>query len=215
MAIKRTPAIGTFAALALVGTGLLATQTWAQDQTPIDEQIAELKQNAETSAQNGVTALQNDQYSTASTEFSYAAQYAKQLKGYALAEYLPEAGDGWTAENLEVVSAGAAMFGGGTTVEQDYVNAESTVTIRILTDSPLMQSVAMMLNNPMIMMGANQQTETVMINNQRAMVETKSNGKSTVSLPYGGNYLLQGEGPKDDVVALMNNIDFQGLSAVQ
>ena len=215
MAIKRILGTGAVVTLALVGTGLLATQTWAQDQTPIEEQIAELKQNAETSAQNGVTAMQNNQYSTAATEFSYAAQYAKQLKGYALAEYLPEASDGWATENLEIASAGAAMFGGGTTVEQDYVNAESTVTIRILTDSPLMQSVAMMLNNPMIMMGANQKTETVMINNQRAMVETKSNGKATVSLPYGGVFLLQGEGPKDEVVALMNNIDFQGLSAVQ
>lgn len=215
MAIKQVFGTGAILGLALTGTSLLAMHSWAQDQKPIDEQIAELKQNAETSAQNGVTALQNNQYGSAATEFSYAAQYAKQLKGYGLAEFLPDAADGWTAENLEVVSAGAAMFGGGTTVEQDYVNAESTVKIRILTDSPLMQSVMMMLNNPMIMMGSNQKTETVMINNQRAMVETKSDGKATVSLPYNGIYLLQGEGPKDDVVAYMNNIDFQGLSAVQ
>jgi len=193
---------------------------WSQEpsQDPpqdIGQTIEELKQNAESSAQNASAALQNGRYGAAVTEYGYAAQYARQLKGYNLAQYLPPAADGWTTRNLEVASAGAAMFGGGTTVEQEYLRGNERVTLRIVTDSPLMQSVMMMLNNPMIMMGTSQQNQTVMINNQRAMVEAGSDGTVTVSLPHQGIYLLQGEGPQEAVVTYMNAFDFMGLGTVQ
>lgn len=200
---------------AVLGLSLTSQIAYSQDGSDFEQKIEELKQNAETSAQNATTALQNDEYSTATIEFGYAAQYSRQLKGYSLAQYLPEPKDGWTTENLEVESAAAAMFGGGTTVKQDYVSGDERVTLSILTDSPLMQSVMMMLNNPMIMMGSNQGNQTVMINNQRAMVETKSNGNVTVSLPHAGVYLLQGEGPQEAVVTHMNEINYTGLATAQ
>lgn len=191
-----------------------AVPVTAEEPSEATQKLEELKQNAENSAKNGVTALNNKQFGTAATEFEYAAQYSRQLKGYGLANYLPPAQDGFAAENLQVSSAGASMFGGGTAVEQDYVKGDDKVTIRILSDSPLLQSMMVMISNPMIAMN-NPKMSAETINGQRALVEDKGAGAVQVSLPFNNVYLIQGEGPKAATLAHMKALDYKGLAAVQ
>lgn len=176
----------------------------------VEDKIAELSANAAASAENGGKALADGRYSAAATEFEYAASYAKQIRAYGLAKHLAPAANGWSTENLEVVAVGAAMFGGGTSVQQDYVKGGETATLRILADSPLMQSFAMMLANPMLMAASSDGPESVMIDGRRAIVQPQGDGVQ-ISMPVNNAYLIQAEGERDSVIALIEASNIQAL----
>lgn len=67
---------------------------------------------------------------------------------------LPDALENWTAEEATAGSnAGMMMMGGGTQLSRTYrkKGTGESVTIDITADSPMIQAMAMMLNNPMLM----------------------------------------------------------------
>ena len=130
----------------------------------------------------------------------------RQVRGDELMAFLPEPLDEWTAGDATSASAGAAMFGGGTTVERTYHKGSKTVTARIITDSPMMQAMMMLFSNPIIL--ASQGGSLQMIGGQQALV--KPDG---VTIIQNNTYLLQvdGDAQQADYVEYASGYDFDGL----
>ena len=179
---------------AVVALGLLALTARADDVTDAIDQARDLYDDGQTQA--------------AITQLEFAAQMIRQARGASLAAFLPEPLDGWTAEAADVQSAGAAMFGGGTTVARSYQQAGQHVTISIITDSPLLQSMLMLFSNPVLM--ASQGGQLQMIQGQQALV--KPDG---VTMVLNNTYLVQVNGGASaaDFVAYAGAIDLPGLLA--
>lgn len=89
------------------------------------------------------------QYSDAVDSLNYAEQLIQQKKSAGLENFLPEPLKGWEANKATSQAASSAMFGGGISAEREYTKKSSFIKIQIVTDSPLMQSVMMMMSNPM------------------------------------------------------------------
>lgn len=85
--------------------------------------------------------------SKAIENLDYAAQILRQKKGEGVSAVLPEALDGWTAREANSTAIGAGMFG-GVNASREYSKAESNVTITIMSDSPMIQSMSMIFSNP-------------------------------------------------------------------
>ncbi len=154
-------------------------------------------------------------YSEAATTLDYASQMIRQMKGEQVGEFLPEPLDGWTAEDTETTAVGAAMFGGGLAAERRYENGGRSITVRILADSPLLQSMSMMMTNPMIVSSTGARLEVIA--GQRAIVR-QDRGDLSISSIIANRYLIQVEGDrveKADLEAYFKAIDFNGLKAMQ
>ncbi len=89
------------------------------------------------------------EYTEAASNLDYAAQLVRQRKSETLKELLPEAPPGWIAGEPEAQALGTAILGGAVTVSRDYKKGAASVTVEIVSDSPLLQSVLMMIKNPM------------------------------------------------------------------
>jgi hypothetical protein len=73
----------------------------------------------------------------------------QQAKAQGLESLLPQPLSGWMAEKAESTAVGAAMFGGGITVEKRYTKDKSSVSVQIVTDSPMLQGLMTLFSNPM------------------------------------------------------------------
>ncbi|MCI5146510.1 MAG: hypothetical protein D3923_13530, partial [Candidatus Electrothrix sp. AR3] len=105
--------------------------------------------------------------------------------------------------------------GWGVTVSRDYFTAQgATVSIEIVSDSPVLQSIIMMLNNPLFAgaSGGNLQT----IKQQRAIVkydEKEQDGE--VNIVVASRFIVSLEGHKIDLAMLIRYaeaVDFEALA---
>jgi len=78
-----------------------------------------------------------------------AANLLRQAQADALKAMLPPAPSGWNADEVETSAVGAAMLGGGTTVSRTYHNGDQQVEVQIITDSPILQGMAALINSPL------------------------------------------------------------------
>jgi hypothetical protein len=155
-------------------------------------------------------------YSEAASGLNYAAQLVQQKKGAAMESILPEPLSGWTAEAATSQAAGAAMFGGGVSVERRYARDSSTVNIQVVTDSPMLQSMMMMMANPMFATSDGGKLET--INGQRAIVKMNTGDRSgQIQLVIASRFLVTIQGDevsKDDMVDYARAIDYKKMTTL-
>jgi len=104
----------------------------------------------------------------------YVLELLKQKSGDAIKAYLPEALEGWEAEEAKSETAGAGMLGGGTVLSRLYKKEKSKVTVEIVTDSPLIQSLGSVFANPMFASGG----EIKRINREKAMIKYNTKRES-------------------------------------
>ena len=71
---------------------------------------------------------------------------------------------------------GVAMMGGGTTAERDYSKGNETVKISLLSDSPMIQGMAMMFSGAM----AGPDNKLVVIDGRRMMYSKSDNAYQTI-----------------------------------
>ena len=106
------------------------------------------------------------------------------------------------------------MFGAGTSAERNYTREEATVTVRIMTDSPMLQGVGMMLNNPMFANADGSKLER--INKQKAIVKYEESRRSgSINLVVAGTVLITIEGDDvdpDDLKAYAEAIDYKAIA---
>ncbi len=156
-------------------------------------------------------------FSNAAGSLEYAAQLIRQKKGGELETFLPKALPGWTAEDASSQSMGGAMFGGGVTAQRDFQKGSSRVTVQIITDSPMLQGMMMMITNPMLATADGGKLEK--INRQKAIVKyIDSDRAGDVTLAIANRFLVMVEGEdvsKDDLKAYAGAIDFKKLAMME
>jgi hypothetical protein len=118
-------------------------------------------------------------YTGAASNLDYAAQLVRQQKSERMKALLPEPLSGWEGKEANAQALGAAILGGGVTVSREYSKGSSNVSVEIVSDSPVLQSVLMMVNNPMFAGAGGGKLETV--RGQRAILKYDS-GKKTGEL---------------------------------
>ena len=153
-------------------------------------------------------------FAGAAGSLDYAAQLIRQKRGEGMTNLLPAPLKGWTAEDASSQAAGTSMFGGGTSAERKYMKGDASVTIQIMTDSPMLQGVAMMLNNPMFAGADGGKLER--INKQKALVKYEESDRSgSINLMVGGTVLITIEGNNldlEDLRAYAEAIDYQAIA---
>lgn len=168
------------------------------------------------SIDEGTEFYNNGEYAEAVTSLNYAVQLIQQKKGEVLVKLLPEPLDGWSAQDAESQSAGAAMFGGGITAEREYSKGDGRVTIRIITDSPMMQGVMMMFSNPMFATSDGGKLER--IGKQKAIVKFDDADRSgNLQMVVANRFLVMVEGndvAREDLLAYAGAIDTAKLAAL-
>ncbi|HHB76296.1 MAG TPA: hypothetical protein ENK84_07110 [Desulfobulbus sp.] len=150
----------------------------------------------------------------AASNVDYAAQLIRQKKSEKMKALLPPPLAGWQAGEASAQAMGTAVFGGGVTVSRKYGKGSSTVEVEIVSDSPVLQSVMMMLNNPMFAGAGGGTLET--IKGQRAIVKyNKGNHSGDVNIVVAGRFMVTVKGQRvdrADLVAYAGAVDYQGLT---
>jgi len=153
-------------------------------------------------------AYEEGDIAAAKEELDYASQLLGQMRAKKLESLLPEALDGWTRKDAKASNAGAAMFGGGTSANAEYSRGKDRIKISIITDSPMLSSMAMMFNNPAL---AGTQGTVKRINRQKVMV--KKDGGITAMVDKRIMVEVSGRGPAEAKEAYFKAIDIKALKA--
>jgi hypothetical protein len=166
------------------------------------------------SVDEALKAYKDGDYATAAASLDAAAQMIRQKRAESFSALLPAAPSGWTAEDATSAAAGAAMLGGGVSAERRYTKGDSSVTIKILTDSPMMSAVMMMLNNPAILASSGS-GKLERIKGQKALVK-QDGDDGEINIVVGGTMLVTIDG--DSVTAaemkvFAESIDYAKLAA--
>jgi len=155
-------------------------------------------------------------YSGAVESLNYATQLIQQKKSENLTSFLPEPLDGWAAEKSTSQAVGAAMFGGGVTAERRYTKDDRKITVQIVTDSPMLQSMMMMFSNPMFASSDGGKMER--IKRQKALVKyDPSTEQGEIQIVVAKRFLVTINGNnvnKDDLKAYAKGINYKKLSAI-
>ena len=155
-------------------------------------------------------------YSEALTSLDTANQFIRQKKAEEVVKLLPAAPKDWEAGEPETEAAASSLLGGGVTAKRTYTRGNSNVTIKVQSDSTVMQYAAM-LSNPMLLAASGAKMET--IKGQRVTVEFKSGGDTgTIKAVVDGRYLVEIEGNGiaiDDLRTFAKAIDFTKLAAMK
>lgn len=139
------------------------------------------------SIEEALEAYNDNDYLMATQALETAVQLIKQKKGESLAELLPEPPDGWEAEEAESQAASSAFFGGAVSAERVYTKGNSEITVKYLSDSPMLQGIMMMLGNPMF--ASADGGKLIRLNGQRALLKYDASDESG-SLQFAVNNLL-------------------------
>ncbi|MDY0362698.1 MAG: hypothetical protein RBR08_14700 [Desulforegulaceae bacterium] len=120
------------------------------------------------SINEGLEYYKSGDFTSSVSSLRYATQLIQQKKGESLETILPEALPGWTSNPATSNAAAGEFFGGGLSAEKSYNKENSSISIQILADSPMMQGVMMMISNPMLVSSDGGKLKK--IKNQKAVV---------------------------------------------
>ena len=118
----------------------------------------------------------NQNYTQAAKDLDFASQLIRQKKGDMLKTVLPEPLEGWNALEATSQAVGAALMGGMTSAEKTYTKDSSSVTVRVTSDSPMIQGMVMMMGNPSFASATG--SKAIKVNNQDAILTLQSDGSS-------------------------------------
>ncbi len=170
----------------------------------------------EDSIKEALQYYESGEYKDAVESLNYASQLIQQKKGKGLESFLPEPLKGWSAQKASSQAAGAAMFGGGITVERKYTKDSSSISISIITDSPLMQGMMMMFSNPMFAASDGGKLERV--GRQKAIVKFDPNSRQgEIKIVVANRYLVLIDGREismEDMKEYAKAIDFKKLKSL-
>ena len=152
-------------------------------------------------------------YSGSASNLDYASQLIRQKKSERMKELLPEPLPGWEGKEASAQALGAAVLGGGVTVSRDYTRGASSISVEIVSDSPVLQSVLMMLNNPVFAGAGGGKLETVKGN--RSVLKFDSGKKSgELYIVVASRFVITIKGrqvAREDLLAYGEAMDYRVL----
>lgn len=166
-----------------------------------------------TSINEALEYYNNGEYTEAVSSLNYAAQLIQQKKGGSLESFLPSPLSGWSAEDASSQTAGAGMFG-GVAAHREYRKGESSISVAIVTDSPMLQGMTMMFSNPMFATSDGGKLEK--IKKQKAIVKYQPAEKEgEIQIMVAGRFLVTIEGSgvtKEELKQYAAAIDYDKLA---
>jgi hypothetical protein len=142
----------------------------------------------------GTSAYKSGDLTEAGSQLKYAAGLIAQQKAKAVTAVFPDALSGWSAGKITSSSAGG-MMGGGISANRTYQKDASKISIELVMDSPMLQSMMGMINNPSVITmsggkliniqghktiynGNTERPELILIIDGNAMFTLKARGES-------------------------------------
>ncbi len=169
--------------------------------------------NVLSTVEEAVKQYQSGDFTGAASNLDYASQLVRQKKGELMKKLLPEPLPGWLAGETNAQTIGTAILGGGVTVSRDYTKENSLLSLEIVSDSPVLQSVLMMIKNPMFAGAGGGQLKTV--RGQRAVMNYDSSKRSgTLYVVIDGRFLVTVKGnaiERRDLLQLAEAVDYKAL----
>ena len=169
--------------------------------------------NVLSTIKEAVMQYQAGDYTGASSNLDYASQLVRQQKSEKLKGLLPAPPAGWQAGEASAQALGAAILGGGVTVSRDYTKGSSAVSVEIVSDSPVLQSVLMMINNPMFAGAGGGKLETV--KGQRSIIKYENSKKSgELYIVVASRFVITIKGrqvAREDLLAFAEIMDYRVL----
>lgn len=169
--------------------------------------------NVLSTIKEAIRQYQAGDYTGASSNLDYASQLVRQQKSEKMKGLLPPAPAGWRAGEASAQALGAAILGGGVTVSRDYTKGASVVSVEIVSDSPVLQSVLVMINNPMFAGAGGGKLETV--KGQRAIIKyenTKTSGELYIVVAQRFVVTIKGrQVAREDLLAFAEIMDYRVL----
>jgi hypothetical protein len=164
--------------------------------------------------ERGLKLYKEGKYGESLNEIDFASAQIRQKKADTFAGAFPDAPAGWTAEKAETQAIAKALFGGGITATRNYKQDKNRVKMELVTDSPLLQSMAMVINNPMMMQGG-QGMKPVRVGDERGMLQTHNN-RAELQLIVDGKVLVKvevnaGDKSEDTAKEFANRLDIKKL----
>ena len=152
-------------------------------------------------------------YSGSASNLDYASQLIRQKKSEKMKDLLPEPLPGWDGKEASAQALGAAVLGGGVTVSRDYTRGASTISVEIVSDSPVLQSVLMMLNNPVFAGAGGGRLETVKGNRSVLKFDSgKKNGELYIVVASRFVVTVKGrQVAREDLLAYGEAMDYRVL----
>ena len=125
--------------------------------------------------EQGLDLYKKGKFSKAIGELEFALAQLRQKKAEALEKLFPPAPEGWSINKSNSGSSGGAagMFGGGVSASRAYrqTSGKGQATIEVISDSPMMQGMAAMLQNPMFLQG-NKGSKLIRFKGEKAILTT-------------------------------------------
>ena len=168
------------------------------------------------SVQEAMKAYQSGDYQGAASSLEYAAQLVRQKRGTALQAVLPAPLAGWSAGEASTETAAASMFGGMTSAERVYTKDDASVTVRVVTDSPMLQGLMAFLTNPAMAAGSGLKMQRIA--DQKGMVKydpASKEGEVTVAVANRFLVTVEGRGAEQqDLVTYAGAVDYRKLQGL-
>lgn len=167
--------------LAMVAASLVAAMPLAADE--ITDQI-----------NSGLEAYGNKDYKTALEELKFATAQIQELANQQNAALLPEALPGWTAGEIQNESNAMMFAGGGSMMSREYTRDNEQVTLEIVANSPMLNMMTMMINNPMMLAG-DSTTKPYRFGKLKGMKRTEGN-EVEITLLMAGQVMIKATGDR-------------------
>ena len=172
-------------------------------------------ENIEESINEALQYYKDGEYKDAVDSLNYASQLIQQKRGGELESFLPDPLSGWATQKTSSQAMGVAMFG-GITAERQYSKDSSSITVQIITDSPVMQSMMMMFSNPMFATSDGGKLEK--IGRQKAIVKYDPKRKEgEINIVVANQFLVSIEGQgvsEEDLKAYAKAVDYKKLQSL-
>ena len=169
--------------------------------------------NVLSTIKEAIRQYQAGDYTGASSNLDYASQLVRQQKSEKMKGLLPTPPAGWQAGEASAQALGTAILGGGVTVSRDYTKGPSVVSVEIVSDSPVLQSVLVMINNPMFAGAGGGKLETV--KGQRAIIKFENNKQSgELYIVVATRFVITIKGrqvTREDLLAFAEIMDYRVL----
>lgn len=158
--------------------------------------------------QEALKAYENKDLGTAAAALDAASSLIRQMKAESLGSLLPAPPAGWEAEEAQT-AGGVGPIVGGIHAERSYHKGEQSVKVAITGNSPLLQMMAMVFNNPMAMGADNK----LVIVDGRKVIYNKSDNAYRVLVGNQALVEVSGEHGVDEATlkTFLKGVNFAGV----
>ncbi len=202
---KRTIYLDSFIILSIFLTCFFSQPVFAQEEP--DDVLATVTE--------ALKQYKLGEFAGAISNLDYATQLIRQKRSERMKALLPEPLSGWQAKTATAQALGIAVFGGGMTVSRDYYTDKgASLSIEMVSDSPVLQSIMTMLNNPMFAGAAGGIIKT--IKRQRAMIKyDEKDRKGEVDIVVASRFMVTVKGhgiERETLLKFAESVDFDALA---